>query len=218
MAFKRLADRFCRFGTVKQTRFKRRPIVNKNNAAFAALNPHVSSRQMGKQSGISQRFVLRMLHQHKFHPYRMSLHQDLYGNDFLKRVNFRNWIRSKMRPDVPFLSYVLFSDEANFENTGNVNRHNMHYWANENPRWIRTAPFQHPWSINSWCGIVGDHVIGPHFFEGRLTGQVYVNFLQNVLPQLMEDVPLAHDFFSTSGSGSGFVCPARGNKVHFMAR
>ena len=51
MAFKRLiADRFCRFGTVKQTRVKRRPIVNKKNAAallvFATLNRHASSRQM----------------------------------------------------------------------------------------------------------------------------------------------------------------------------
>ena len=43
---------------------------------------------------------------------------------------------------------------------------------------------------NCWCGIVGDHVIGPYFVEGRLTGQVYANFLQNVLPQLREDVPL----------------------------
>ena len=53
MAFKRLADHFCRFGTVKQTRVKRRPIVNENNAAailaFSALNPHASSRQMEKK-------------------------------------------------------------------------------------------------------------------------------------------------------------------------
>ena len=53
MASKRLADRFCRFGTVKQTRIKRRPIVNENNAAailaFAALNRHASSRQMKKR-------------------------------------------------------------------------------------------------------------------------------------------------------------------------
>ena len=55
---------------------------------------------------------------------------------------------------------------------------------------MKTVPFQHPWSVNCWYGIVGDHVIGPYFFEGRLTGQVYANFLQNVLPQLMEDVPL----------------------------
>ena len=132
MAFKRLADRFCLFGTVKQTRVKRRPIVNENNApailAFAALNLHSSSRKMEKKNGISQRSVLRILHQHKFHPYRMSLHQDLYGNDFLKHVNFCNWIRRKMRTDVSFLSHVLFSDEANFANTGNVNRHNMHYF------------------------------------------------------------------------------------------
>ena len=78
MAFKRLADRFCRFSTVKQTRFKRRPIVSENSAAailaFAALNTHASSRQMEKKSGISQRSVSRILHQHKFHPYRMSLH------------------------------------------------------------------------------------------------------------------------------------------------
>ena len=122
--------------------------------------------------------------------YRMSLHQDFYGNDFLKRVNFCNWIRRKMRTDVSFLSHVLLSDEANFANTGNVNRHNMHFWANENPRWMSTVPFQYPWSVNCWCGIVGDHVIGSYFFEGRLTGQVYANFLQNVLPQLMEAVPL----------------------------
>ena len=29
---------------------------------------------------------------------------------------------------------------------------------------------------------------------------------------------VAHDFFSTIGSESGFFCPARGNKVYFMAR
>ena len=99
---------------MKKTRVKRRPIVNENNAAailaFAALNPHANSRQMEKKSGISQRSVLRILHQHKIHPYRMSLHQDLYGNDFPKPVNFCNWIRRKMRTDVSFLSHALISD------------------------------------------------------------------------------------------------------------
>ena len=145
---------------------------------------------MEKKSGISQRSVLRILHQHKFHSYRMSLHQYLYGSDFLKRINFCYWICRKMRTDVSFSIHVLFFYEGNFANTGNVNRHNMHYWANENPRWVRTVPFQHPWSVNCWCCIVGDHVIGWYFFEGRLAGQVYANFLQSVLPQLMEDLPL----------------------------
>ena len=111
MAFKRIADRFCRFGTC--------------------------SRQMEEKSGISQRSVLRILHQHKFHPYRMSLHQDLYGNNFLKRFNFCNWIRKQMRTDVSFLSHVLFADKANFANTGNVNRHNMHEHVDAT-RWCTT--------------------------------------------------------------------------------
>ena len=29
---------------------------------------------------------------------------------------------------------------------------------------------------------------------------------------------VAHDFFSTWGSRNGFVCPAAGNKMHFMTR
>ena len=57
---------------MKQTRVKRRPIVNENNAAaivaFAVLNPYASSRQMEKKGLISERSVLRILHQHKFHP------------------------------------------------------------------------------------------------------------------------------------------------------
>ena len=72
VAFKRLADCFCHFGTGKQTRVKRRKIVNEKNAdailAFAALNPHASSSQMKKKIEISQRSILRILHQHKFHP------------------------------------------------------------------------------------------------------------------------------------------------------
>ena len=71
------------------------------------------------------------------------------------------------------------SDGANFANTENVNGHNLHYWAHENPRWMRTVPFQHTWSVNCWYGMVDDHVIGPYFFEGLLTGQVYANILQN---------------------------------------
>ena len=166
MALKRLADRFCRFGAVKQTQVKRRSIVNENNgaalSAIATLNLHASSRQMEKKSGISSRSVLRIFHQHKFHPYRMSLHQDFYGNDFLKRVNFCNWIRRKTRTDVSFC-HVLFSDETNFANTGNVNRHNMHYWANKNPGWMRTVSFQHLWFVKC-CAALSAITLLVHIF------------------------------------------------------
>ena len=89
-----------------------------------------------------------------------------------------------------FWVICFFSDKANVANTGNVNWHNIHYWANKNPRWMRTVPLQHPCSVNCWCGIVDDQVIVLYFFKGHLTGPVYAKFLQNVLPQLMVDVCL----------------------------
>jgi hypothetical protein len=50
--------------------------------------------------------------------------------------------------------------------------------------------FQHHFSINLWCGVLHNQLISPFVFPGRLTGVVYLQFLQE-LPQLLEDVPLA---------------------------
>ena len=48
---------------------------------------------------------------------------------------------------------------------------------------------QRPWSVNVWCGILGDKVIGPYITDGTLTGAKYRNFLTEELPLLLEDVP-----------------------------
>lgn len=60
--------------------------TNENNeiAILAAIgnNPHASSRELARDSGISQRSVLRILKHHKFHPSQFALHQELYGQDF----------------------------------------------------------------------------------------------------------------------------------------
>lgn len=36
-----------------------------------------------------------------------------------------------------YLSQILCTDEATFRNDGSVNRHNMHYWCDTNPHWMR---------------------------------------------------------------------------------
>ena len=38
--------------------------------------------------------------------------------------------------------------------------------------------------------MLGDQVIGPHFIEGNLNGNIYLNFLEEYLPLLLEDVPI----------------------------
>jgi len=41
-----------------------------------------------------------------------------------------------------------------------------------------------------WCAVLDDQLIGPFILEGRLTGETYLRFLQEELPQLLEDVLL----------------------------
>jgi len=49
-----------------------------------------------------------------------------------------------MNNDSLFLDNIVFSDEATFELTGNVNRHNCRYWSDINPHWLRENHTQHP--------------------------------------------------------------------------
>jgi len=81
---------------------------------------------------------------------------------------------------------LLFSDEATFNNRGQV-RHNCHYYSDVNPHWQRNQEFQRQWSINVWFGIV-DYIIGPYFFEENLNATNYLHFLQNDLSDLLRPV------------------------------
>lgn len=194
-SFYRVIQSFRTNGTVKsEKRHRIRHVANEDNqiAVLAAVdqNPHVSTRDIARDSGISQSSVVQILKLQKFHPYHIHLHQELHGNDFQNRITFCRWALQRIHADRNFFAHVLFSDEATFTNHGSVNRHNMHYWSVENPHWLREVEHQRPWSINVWCGIIGVHLIGPYFIEGTLTGVKYHDFLRDDLPVLLEDLPL----------------------------
>jgi hypothetical protein len=56
------------------------------------------------------------------------------------------------------LSRILFSDESLFCREGYSNYHNLHIWAEENPRELFTKGFQHRFSVNLWTGLLGDRL------------------------------------------------------------
>lgn len=74
--------------------------------------------------------------------------------------------------------------------TGELNRHNCHYWSDVNPHWYRTVDNQHRWSLNVWCGIVNGYLIGPYFFNGNVNGHNFLELFRDHLPSLIEDVDL----------------------------
>lgn len=193
--FERVKTRFERTANANYEKTQRTHEVSSENNQFNVIaavveNPHVSVRQISHEFTISKSLINKILIKHKFHPYHIQLQQHLNENDFEFRLNFCNWAHEKYNDDQNFFNYVLFSDEASFSSTGHVNRHNFHFYANENPNFIRRIDRQHRFSINVWGGIVGDNVIGPYFFDGSLNGDKYLEFLRHQLQDLLEDVPL----------------------------
>jgi len=51
--------------------------------------------------------------------------------------------------------------------------HNMHYWSDENPYWLREVDRQRQWSVNVWCDIIGDKLIGSYFINGTFNSIKY---------------------------------------------
>lgn len=194
MVFQRLFTRVRASGSVHPSHNRqnviRRPVRDDRSAdilAAVTVDPHISTRRLAIDSGMSQKTVCRILKDQKWHPYHINLHQALSVRDFPNRVNFCNWLRAQ---NIDFSRQVLWTDEATFKNTGDVNIHNAHYWSPVNPHWLRQVDKQHPWSVNVWCGIIGGSIIGPYFFDGNLTGNQYAAFLENILPILLEEIPL----------------------------
>ena len=100
-------------------------------------------------------------------------------------MDFCHWI--KAHPEL--LSVVLFSDVASFTRDGVNNLRNVHTWSHDNPHEKSVTNFQRRFTVNVWCGVLGNKLIGPFVFD-NLTGNACEVFLLNELPGLLEIIPL----------------------------
>ena len=88
-------------------------------------------------------------------------------------------LQEKLEED-EFNERLVFSDEATFHINGKVNRYNVCIWGKENPHGTIEHERDSP-KVNVFCSISKNHVHGPFFFEGNVTGDVYLQMLQNWL-------------------------------------
>lgn len=161
-----------------------------NILAYLQVYPHTSLRFIASELGTTKSTVQRVVKNHKFHPFKIHLVQGLTPQDPEHRLHFIAELEIKIADDPLFLNNILWSDESRFHNNGTVNRHNSHYWSQENPKWVREGHFQQMWGINVWCGLFNGGLIGPYFYQDTLTGERYLHFLQNDLPELLDEIPL----------------------------
>lgn len=190
----RTIQRFEDLGSVKnRPRSGRRKTATNNDKALNVLqsvveNPHISIDRVAQEHEISHGSVSKILKLNKWHPYKLHLCQELSEDDFDRRIEFCDLMMEMIAEDPLLLNNIVFSDEATFELTGNVNRHNCRYWSDVNPHWKRDNHTQYPQKLNVWAGILNDRPVGPFFIEGNLTAQVYTVMLREQIVPAIRDI------------------------------
>lgn len=113
---------------------------------------------------ISKRSLRQILHDLKFHPYKIQILQRLTPIDKVNRLNFCRQYLEILNNNEAILDKLVMSDEAHFHLSGYVNKQNFRYWAEHNPRKLNEQPF-YDQKVTVWCGVSAFGVIGPYFFE-----------------------------------------------------
>ena len=194
----KIEKKWRNIGIVKDIRRSGRPRVSDEKKLDILLtvqeNPHTSSTHMATDNNLHQSTVSKILKQQKLHPYKVQFIQELLDDDPDRRNEFCENMIDLINDNARLLRMICFSDEATFCLNGEVNKQNFRYWATENPHWYMETHTQYRGNVNVWAGIVDNRVIGPFFFEGTLTGQRYLEFLQNdLIPALATLYPNGND-------------------------
>ncbi|XP_049796196.1 uncharacterized protein LOC126212829 [Schistocerca nitens] len=134
---------------------------------------------------IGQASVIRISHRYKFHPRRLSQHQPPAGRDFERRCRILplcSAVPGTRHCDFP--TCYPFTEEATLTNGSNVDLRNVHCWPAQSPRWPRHAQHRRPWSVNAWCGAIGNSTVSSHVIAGVLNKHPSPR-----TPLLLEDGP-----------------------------
>jgi len=166
-------------------------------------SPTTSPRRISTRIGVPQTRVWRTLCQHGLYSFRLKMMQLLEEGDEARRLDLCQWIIAN-RQLIPF---ILFTDETSFTRDGVNHTQYSHWWFGKNSHVIMERNSQHRFSANVWCGVPENQLIGPGVLPNRLTGSAYVDFLENELPLLLEEAPLAkriHMVFQHDGASAHY--------------
>lgn len=176
---------------VKKTIHREKSVVEDENneitvLAYFCVNPQNSLKDAEIDLGLSQSSVWRILKKHKMHPYKFNRVQHLKETDFVRRTEFCEAMMIRFQENENFLDCIIWTDESKFTKNGSFNRHNSHYWDEENNHHFRQWNFQETWSFNVFCAIKNNAILDVHIYDETLTGKIEhytcLHYLKNVLP------------------------------------
>ena len=151
-------------------------------------NPRLSVRRNG--TGISSASFNRITRLDlNFHPFVLKTRHALLPGDFQRRERYSQWLLNSFHAP-GFIQSIIIGDEAAFQLNGKVNTHNLRCYA---PR--GHPPNDHFYEIPDsrekvtvWAALCGTgQILGPHFFDGNVNGDNYLNMINDVVvPEMME--------------------------------
>lgn len=162
-----------------------------NVLACVEATPSQSCRVLEQEVGVPKTRVQRILTKYKFRPYKIKIVHHLHPGDAERRLLFCNWYLEQIRIDNNFARFIIWSDEAYFSSAGIFNRHNTRHWSQENHHVIFEREQQGRFGFSVACFILGRQ-IQYRIYEGNLSGERYLEILEDVIPVLLENVPVAH--------------------------
>ena len=141
--------------------------------------PTMSIRRLHLGTRLRRSSVQKMLRKTlKMKAYRRPLVKALLPGDIDKRVKWAEDYLEAAERDFTYPDYILWTDEAIFHLDGHVNRHNAVIWSVQNPHAFMECSNQKKAGVMVWAGLIKDHIIGPFSINGNVTGQVYLQLLQ----------------------------------------
>ncbi|KAF2366854.1 Protein of unknown function DUF4817 [Trinorchestia longiramus] len=128
----------------------------------------------------------------RLHPYKMQIKHELLPCDYARRREFCNWFISK---DQRFTERLVVTVEAAFSMNGRVNTQNTRFWSNNSPEGNVFEKSIRSEKLLVWAGLCGNgNVIGPFFYDENLTGEIYLEMLNELIIPSLELAYLVINF------------------------
>lgn len=170
---KRVYNKWKENGTIhnlnKGNSGRKRTRRSEENVAVVRLNimtdQHISVRKLSAVTQLSRATCHRICRKDlQLKPYKVQCHQELSGNDKDRRLLFCNKINDMVTNNELVLTNVIFSDECHIYLKGTPNRQNFRSWSSNKPVVFMEKPLHSP-KVTVWCGLSGNRIYGPYFFE-----------------------------------------------------
>ena len=156
--------------------------------------PTASVQERANAYGIPASTVRRYLKRFFYHPYKLHHVQKLNEADRPLRLDFCHWALQCTLIDEAFTDKIIFSDECLFDDKGNPNRQNCRFWSQTNPHQIVETRYQGGRKLMVWAGVVGDRILGPHFFDSTVSGHSFLQMLEGKIIPEIEAIPGNENF------------------------